>query len=88
MRGPSYAELNATVSRDFPIYRILKFNFRVDAFNLINHTNFAPSASLGALGVATTTNSTTATLQGNTTFGRITSTQPQRTLQIVGRFTF
>jgi hypothetical protein len=88
LRGPSYAEMNASVSKDFPIFERLKFNFRVDAFNLVNHTNFAPSSSLGTLGVATTTNSTIATLQGNTTFGRITATQPQRTLQIVGRFTF
>jgi hypothetical protein len=88
IRAPGFAELDMSASKDFPIYRALKFNFRVDAFNLLNHTNFSTSSALGALGVATTSNSTTATLTGNTTFGRITSTQLQRTLQIVGRFTF
>jgi hypothetical protein len=88
IRAPGFAELDASVSKDFPVYKILKFNFRVDAFNLLNHTNFATTSTLGALGVAVPAGSSVATLTGNTTFGRITSTQIQRELQIVGKFTF
>lgn len=84
IRIPGEVDFDGSISRDFPVFRALKFNFRVDAFNIINHTNF--SAPANTLAVATS--AAGATLTGNTTFGRITATQPQRTLQIVGRFTF
>jgi hypothetical protein len=84
VRIPGEVDFDASVSKDFPVFEALKFNFRVDAFNLINHTNF--SAPAGALGV--TASGATANLQGNTTFGRITNTQPARVFQLVARFTF
>jgi hypothetical protein len=62
----------------------LNFQFRVDAFNVINHTNFtAPSGALSVTEVGT--NATFATSSG---FGKITGTQPNRQMQISARFFF
>jgi len=87
VRVPGAIDFDMSFSKDFPVYRNVKFQFRADAFNFINHTNFlVNSATPGQLAVAAT--ASTATLQGNTTFGQITATEPQRTWQISGRFTF
>jgi hypothetical protein len=85
-RGPGEVDFDASVSKDFSLWRALKFQLRLDAFNVINHTNFtAPSASLS---VSTTTNSTVANFVNSTSFGQITGTQPARRLQVSGRFFF
>jgi hypothetical protein len=39
-------DFDASVSKDFALYERLKFQFRVDAFNFINHTNLqSPSTT-------------------------------------------
>jgi hypothetical protein len=95
MRQPGEVDFDASVSKDFRIWEALKFQIRVDAFNVINHTNFtAPS---GALTVQTvlppsptvaTAANTVANFGGSTGFGRITGTQPNRQMQASARFTF
>jgi len=83
-REPGELDFDASVSKDFKIWESLNFQLRVDAFNVINHTNFqAPSGSLSVTEVGTTP--TFATSSG---FGKITGTQPNRTMQISGRFFF
>lgn len=83
-RAPGEADFDASVAKDFKLYERLKFQFRVDAFNVINHTNFsAPSGSLTVTEVGTA-----ATFATSSGFGKITGTQPNRTMQISGRFSF
>jgi Carboxypeptidase regulatory-like domain/TonB-dependent Receptor Plug Domain len=83
-REPGEVDFDASVAKDFPIYRRLKFQFRIDAFNVINHTNFqAPSGSLTVTEVGTTP-----TFKTSSGFGQITGTQPNRTMQASTRFFF
>jgi hypothetical protein len=83
-RAPGEVDFDASVAKDFKIVERLNFQFRVDAFNVINHTNFtSPSGSLSVSEVGT--DATFATSSG---FGKITGTQPNRTMQISGRFSF
>jgi hypothetical protein len=85
-RAPGEVDFDASVSKDFKIHEALNFQFRVDAFNVINHTNFqAPS---GGLTVTAPANSTTATFSTSSGFGKITGTQPNRQMQISARFFF
>jgi hypothetical protein len=83
-RAPGEVDFDASVSKDFKIHEALNFQFRVDAFNVINHTNFqAPSGALTVTAVGT--NATFATSSG---FGKITNTQPNRQMQLSARFFF
>ena len=83
-REPGEVDFDASVSKDFQIFRALKFQFRVDAFNVINHTNFqAPNAALVVTEVGTTP-----TFATSSSFGKITGTQPNRTMQASTRFFF
>jgi hypothetical protein len=86
-RAPGEADFDASVSKDFKIVERLKFQFRVDAFNVINHTNFGSPS--GALTVTETTQApTVATFATSSGFGKITGTQPNRSLQLSARFAF
>jgi hypothetical protein len=83
-RAPGEVDFDASVSKDFKIWESLNFQFRVDAFNVINHTNFqAPSGSLTVSEVGTT-----ATFATSSGFGKITGTQPNRQMQVSARFFF
>jgi hypothetical protein len=85
-RAPGEVDFDAAVSKDFKIHEALNFQFRVDAFNVINHTNFqAPS---GSLSVTANPNSTAATFATSSGFGKITGTQPNRQMQVSARFFF
>jgi hypothetical protein len=86
-REPGEVDFDASVAKDFKIVERLNFQFRVDAFNVINHTNFqAPSGSLSIS--ETTAAPTVASFVGSSGFGKITGTQPNRTMQLSGRFFF
>ena len=83
-RAPSELDFDASVSKDFKIWEALNFQFRVDAFNVINHTNFqSPSGALTVTAVGTTP-----TFSTSSGFGKITGTQPNRTMQLSARFFF
>ena len=85
-RAPGEVAFDASVSKDFPVWRETNFQIRLDAFNVINHANFTqPNSSLS---VTTKTDSTLATFGNSTSFGQITGTQPSRRLQLSGRFFF
>jgi hypothetical protein len=56
VRNPPFYSLNTSVQRSFPIYENLHLNFRVEAFNILNHpnlsnpdTNFPEDATFGQL---------------------------------------
>jgi hypothetical protein len=86
LRQPGEVDFDASLAKDFPVFRELKFQLRLDAFNVINHTNFtAPNTSLS---VSTVTNSTVANFANSSSFGQITGTQPSRRLQLSARFQF
>lgn len=58
-RGPSLTDWDAAVIRSFPIYRESSLDFRVEYFNVLNHTQLAnPNVNFS-----------------NSSFGTITSTQ-------------
>lgn len=86
-REPGELDFDASVAKDFQIFRRLKFQFRVDAFNVINHTNFtAPSGSLSITELSNAP--TVASFAGSSGFGKITGNQPARRLQLSSRFFF
>jgi hypothetical protein len=86
LRAPGVIAFDASISREFPLVKeFLKFQFRVDAFNVLNHTNFnAPNSSLSV--TASGTNATFAT--NSNSFGQITGAQSPRLMQFVGKFIF
>ncbi|HEX3569544.1 MAG TPA: carboxypeptidase regulatory-like domain-containing protein [Acidobacteriaceae bacterium] len=84
MRQPGEADFDASLSKDFRLFESLRFQLRLDAFNVVNHTNFtAPSSSL-----TVTATGTTATFATSSGFGKITGTQSPRTMQVSARFAF
>ncbi len=78
-RGPGVTNINASITRDFHIWRESAFQIRVEAFNLINHAELVSNPNV--------------TVAGGT-FGQITSfalgnnASPTRTIQFSGRFNF
>jgi hypothetical protein len=58
--GPRYTDVDMSVSRDFPFTESAYLQFRVEYFNLFNHTNFGDPG----------------TTQGAATFGEITGSGP------------
>ena len=80
-RGPGRTNLDLALAKTTPITERLNFEFRLEAFNVFNHTQFAnPDTNID-----------------DVTFGQITSTtlgtgvaevQTQRILQLAGRLTF
>jgi hypothetical protein len=61
-RTPPYFQLDSQISRMFPIHDSLAMDFRLEAFNVLNHPNFG----LGSLGANQTLTSST--------FGQVSST--------------
>jgi hypothetical protein len=86
-RGPDYFDLDVTVERSFAIKEKYKFSVGMQAYNVLNHPNFAnPSGSLssGSFGEITSTlgppTSIYGTGQGASVSGRLAV--------LTGRFTF
>jgi len=75
LSGPGLTNLDASLSKSFRLAERLTFQFRAEAFNAVNHPNFAnPSATYGT-----------------STFGNITSLNgnaPMRMFQFAGRLFF
>jgi hypothetical protein len=82
-RSSGSVNLNLSVARTFQLTERIKLQFRVDAFNAANHTNFSAPAT--ALTVATSNGRAIFNSPG---FGLITSAASARFLQIVTRFNF
>lgn len=72
LRGFSNVQINAEVSRRFPLRERLALDLRLEAFNAVNHPNFGnPSASLAS-----------------STFGEVTLSGSPRIFQIAAKVTF
>ena len=85
VRTPGEFDLDLAVDRQFPIRERARLEFRVEAFNLLNHTNFlAPNTSL----TVTSNPSTGQAIFNSPSFGLITGARSARFLQLVVRFEF
>jgi hypothetical protein len=80
-RAPGFFDLDVAVSKKFRVTERSAISFRAEAYNLLNHTNFAPPPNLSPSNLST--------------LGRITATVPisalaqgSRTMQGVLRFDF
>jgi hypothetical protein len=69
-RGPKFLQTDCALNRSFPLYRDSALNLRLEAFNLLNHPNFAaPGASAGSSGYLGT-----ASAMSSGTFGTVGAT--------------
>ncbi len=66
-RGPKLLQVDTALTRTFPVHERLALNLRFEAFNVLNHPNFAaPGSTSGYIGTSQPINSAT--------FGQVTST--------------
>jgi hypothetical protein len=73
-RGPGFADVDVAISKHFPLFEHSQLEIRGEAFNALNHPNYA--------------NPNTA-ISSSSTFGRITATaNDARLLQIAAKITF
>jgi hypothetical protein len=70
-RGPKFLQTDCSVNRSFPLHNALALNLRLEAFNVLNHPNFAaPGSSTGAAGYL----GTSTKLSAPSSFGTINAT--------------
>jgi hypothetical protein len=82
VRGFAYWSLDMGLTKYFTLTEHAKFQFRAEAFNILNHTNFGdPNTNVPDTGAALTS----ATV-GN--FGQITTSLPARELQVAAKIVF
>ncbi|HZF39040.1 MAG TPA: TonB-dependent receptor, partial [Blastocatellia bacterium] len=81
--GPSFFQTDLGLHKSFPVWKErTKLEFRMEAFNLFNHTNFtAPDSNVSNI---------TLDANGNNTgsFGKITSAFPARQIQFALKLTY
>jgi hypothetical protein len=84
VRSPGQVDANIAVGRAFNLRERLKFTIRLEAYNVLNHTNFSiPSAAL------TVSATSAGTPYFNTpAYGLITGAGQARFLQLAARFDF
>ncbi|HWX54020.1 MAG TPA: TonB-dependent receptor [Verrucomicrobiae bacterium] len=70
--GPGYQRWDVALLKNFPVREGMRFQFRAEAFNVFNHTNF----------------NTVGTTFGSSTFGKITGTRDPRIMQVALKFYF
>jgi hypothetical protein len=70
--GPGFFDLDANLTRRFPISEHKSFDLRFEFFNLLNHTNLSLPVSS----------------RSSATFGKIQSAGDPRILQLAAKFTF
>lgn len=72
LRGPGLVDFDMALYKTFPIFERHQLEFRAEAFNVMNHTNFS--------GVSAS--------YGSSTFGQITSALDPRILEVALRYQF
>jgi hypothetical protein len=80
IRGPGTENWDLAVYKNFPIREPFRLQFRAEAFNAFNHTQFA--------GLDTTARFDAVGNQVNPTLGQFTSSRPPRQIQLAVRFVF
>ena len=86
-RGPGYFDIDTTFGRNFPIKEKMSFNFGIQAYNFLNHANFAnPSGSIsaGSFGEITSTVGPPTSIYGSGQGASVSG----RVIVLTGRFTF
>lgn len=84
VRSPGQVDTNIAVGRAFNLRERLKFTIRLEAYNVLNHTNFSPPAS--SLTVSATAAGTP--YFNSPSYGLITAAGQSRFLQLAARFDF
>jgi hypothetical protein len=79
-RTPANYNVDLAVSRIFPVHERLNFQLRMEAFNVLNHPNFAPTSASGSGAFTLGLNSGT--------FGNATGALDPRIFQLAGKFNF
>ncbi len=82
LRGPHYSDFDIGLAKHFRVTEQSSFEFRADAFNVFNHTNFSLP------GGGENNGGGTADITSPSTFGVITSDATPRVLQLALRFDF
>ncbi len=94
VRNPPTNNVDLSLSKNFAVVKTVKFEFRVDMFNALNHTQFTgvnSTANFASLTDRTITNlpfDASGKLAQPNGFGTINGVAPPRTLQLVTRVTF
>ena len=81
--GPGYWRYDMSLQKQFKIYENLNTVFRVEAFNLFNHTNYN---AVSTTSLTSTFNPNDSTTWGS--LGQVTSTRDPRLLQLALRLNF
>jgi hypothetical protein len=82
INGPRYFDWDASIIKNIRIKENKQLQLRIEAFNLLNHTNFCVNCQTGA------TTQTGIFNINSATFGKIAETFQPRIIQLVGRFNF
>lgn len=80
VRGPGINNFDISLLKDFPIHEQIKVQFRAEAYNAFNHTQFSA--------IDTTARFDAAGKQVNTNFGSFTAARMPRIMQLALRFYF
>jgi len=81
LRGPGFADTDFSIEKTTSIYEAVKFQFRVDAFDIFNHPSFGNPGTSAAVG------STSLGVISQTRFA-VSDLGSSRQLQIVGKIIF
>jgi hypothetical protein len=87
LRGPGYINFDMAFSKTTSITERMKFEFRVEFFNIFNHANFT-NPGITNLGNGIFQGGGSGTNINSSQFGQITSTYDPRIIQLAGRITF
>ena len=86
--GPTYTDLDLTLSRTFHIYERIGAQFRAESFNLLNHPNFLNPLTNGIQFTPYLSTTSTASQNAPNGFGSITQANNPRDLQFSVRILF
>jgi hypothetical protein len=74
VRGPGYFRIDTSLFKNFRFTESTSLQFRAEAFNVLNHTNFDSIS--------------TSFIPGSTSFGKVTATRDPRIMQLALKFYF
>jgi Carboxypeptidase regulatory-like domain/TonB dependent receptor len=72
--SPGFFNIDSAMLKNIRIKENMRLQLRMEAFNMLNHTNFAPGAQFQSI--------------TSTTFGQLTASFPARQIQFAARFEF
>ena len=88
VRGPGQFNFDLALSRFFAVKEHWRLEARAEAFNAINHTNFAPNLSVGISSASVPSGSVSSPNISSGTFGQITAAGDPRILQFALKLVF